>query len=243
MGHVDGLIMRGVNCTAADRARVWKLVRVAIVLVALAPGAALALDPTRDLQQYKHTRWTIAEGAPQSIYALAQSPDGYLWIGSNTGAYRFDGVTFERIPLRMPRSDYWRATALLAARDGTIWVGYENGTLATYRAGMLRRDAAVPKTDAFTIRFAQTGDGAIWVAAGRKGRALLRRAGGHWEEIGTHWGLPDDWVIDLTATRDGSLWVTTLNAILVLRTGSRHFEMVDTPHVLRSARLTPQAIG
>lgn len=226
MGRVDGPVMRRANGTAA--ARLWGFVGLAAASVTFLPGAAVALDPARDIHQYKHTRWTIAEGAPQSIYALAQSADGYLWIGSTSGVYRFDGVTFEHIPLRVPRAETWRATALLAARDGTMWVGYENGVLATYRDGTLRPDLHVPKTDAFTMRFAQTGDGAIWVAAGRKGRALLRRAGGRWEEIGSSWGLPDDWVIDVAAASDGSLWVTTLDAILLLRKGARRFERVGT---------------
>ena len=227
MGRVDGPVMRRASGTAA--ARRWGVVSFAAALVALVPGAAVALDPARDLHQYKHTSWTIAEGAPQSIYALAQSADGYLWIASTSGVYRFDGVTFEHIPLRAPQAESWRATALLSARDGTIWVGYENGVLATYRDGALRLEADVPKTDAFTMRFAQTRDGAIWVAAGRKGNALLRRAGGRWAAIGSDWGLPDDWVVDLTAVSDGSLWVTTLGAILRLRNGSRRFERVGTP--------------
>ncbi len=227
MERVDMPVMR--KETGAAAARLWDFASLVVALVTLVPEAAVALDPARDLHQYKHTRWTIAEGAPQSIYALVQGADGYIWIGSTTGVYRFDGVTFEPIALRVPRAETWRATALLAARDGTIWVGYENGAIATYRDGALRLDAFAPETSAFTMRFAQTGDGAIWVAAGRKGRALLRRAGGRWTEIGPNWGLPDDWIIDATATRDGSLWVTTLDAILLLRKGSTRFTRIGTP--------------
>jgi signal transduction histidine kinase len=193
-------------------------------------GAAMALDPVRDLTQYKHTRWTISEGAPQGIYGLVQGADGYLWIGGSDGVYRFDGVTFERIPLRAPRAESWRVTAMLAAQDGTVWVGYDNGALAAYRGGALRLDTSVPKTVAFTMRLAQTSDGAIWLAAGLQGRALLRQAAGRWHQIGADWGLPDDWLIDVTATGDGSLWVTTLKAVLLLRKGTRRFVKVATPH-------------
>lgn len=200
-----------------------------ILLAGFAHAPAYALDPTRDLNQYKHTRWTITEGAPQGIYGLVQGPDGYLWIGGSEGVYRFDGVTFEHIPLGVPRAESWRVTAMLAAQDGTIWVGYDNGALATYRDGALRLDRSVPKTVAFTLRLAQTSDGMIWLAAGLQRRALLRRAGGRWQEIGADWGLPDDWVTDVTATRDGSLWVTTSKAILLLRKGARRFEKVGAP--------------
>jgi hypothetical protein len=54
-----------------------------ILLAGFAHGPTYALDPTRDLNQYKHTRWTITEGAPQGIYGLVQGPDGYLWIGGS----------------------------------------------------------------------------------------------------------------------------------------------------------------
>jgi signal transduction histidine kinase len=199
---------------------------LSILLVALMPDAALALDPARSLRQYKHTRWTGAEGAPRSIYALAQGADGYLWIGAAGGVFRFDGVRFESIPVDVPGFRRMRATALLAARDGTLWVGYENGAIATYRNGQLRLAASAPKTEAFIIRLAQTPDGAIWVIVGRKSRALLRYADGEWQEIGTRWALPDEWLIDSTVTRDGSLWVTTLKDVLRLRKGGARFERV-----------------
>lgn len=215
-------VMRSANGTATPC--VW--LTALLVMLALAPGTARALDPERDLHQYKHSRWTIADGAPQSIWALAQGADGYLWIGSSSGVFRFDGVSFEPIPLRAPRSEGWRATALLAAADGTIHVGYDNGVLATYRDGALRPDTSAPNSGDFTIRFAQTRDGVIWAAIGRKGRALLRYSGGRWREIGGDWGLPEEWLVDLTATRDGSLWITTLDAILRLRHGARRFETV-----------------
>lgn len=214
-------------CEAMPASRLCFL--LGIVVLCLAHGPAYALDPTRDLNQYKHTRWTITEGAPQGIDGLVQGSDGYLWIGSSEGVYRFDGVTFEHIPLGVPRAESWRVTAMLAARDGTIWIGYDNGKLATYRGGALHLDTSVPETVAFTMRLAQTSDGAIWLAAGLQSRALFRLAGGRWQEIGTGWGFPDDWVTDVTATRDGSLWVTTSKAILLLRKGAHRFEKVATP--------------
>lgn len=214
--------MRGTNETLT--VRTW--LAASLVMLMLFPSAARALDPERDLHEYKHSRWTIADGAPQSIWALAQGADGYLWIGSSSGVFRFDGVSFELIPLRAPRSENWRATALLAAADGTIHVGYDNGVLATYRDGGLMPDSAVPRTGEFTVRFAQTRDGVIWALIGRKGRALLRYSAGRWQEVGDDWGLPDAWLVDVTAASDGSLWITTLDTLLRLRPGSHRFERI-----------------
>lgn len=65
------------------------------VLAALAP-TAVALDRDRTLAQFHHTAWTVSDGAPADIWALEQTRDGYLWLGTGTGLYRFDGVEFER---------------------------------------------------------------------------------------------------------------------------------------------------
>ncbi|MDP9421368.1 MAG: histidine kinase [Pseudomonadota bacterium] len=201
-----------------------------ILLATLFASGANALDPHRTIAQYKHTRWTVTGGAPPLIFALAQGRDGYLWIGSSTGLYRFDGATFEKISLAPPSTDAQRVSALLAAGDGTIWAGYSNGKIAAYRDGVLRLDQSIPKHDAYVMNFAQTADGVVWVALGRPERALLRYHGGRWQEVGVDWALPPEWLIDIFAARDGSLWLTTVQSVLVLRKGSRRFEHVGTPH-------------
>lgn len=50
----------------------------------------------RDISQFFHSSWTVRQGAPGQVTALAQTADGYLWLGSLSGLYRFDGVRFER---------------------------------------------------------------------------------------------------------------------------------------------------
>ena len=54
---------------------------------------AFALDPALDISQYAHTAWKVRDGfAKGVIYAIAQTPDGYLWLGTEFGLLRFDGV-------------------------------------------------------------------------------------------------------------------------------------------------------
>ncbi|MCX8477442.1 MAG: triple tyrosine motif-containing protein [Sphingomonas sp.] len=197
-----------------------------LLLPALLPRAAAAPSgPGRTIAQYKHTRWSIDEGAPPFVSALAQGRDGFLWIGGGTGLFRFDGVAFEAIAPRQADPARRLVTALHVARDGAIWVGYDNGDFSVYRGNALR-NASMTRPSSYVIEFAETSDGAIWASLGRTDRALARYVNGAWREVGTDWGLPPDWVIAMTATRDGSLWVTTNTAVLVLRRGSRRFERV-----------------
>ena len=105
-------------------------VRAALVCAFISPRRpqfeANVLSPA--IGELDHTVWTIRDGAPSSVYALAQSADGMLWIGSTTGLYQFDGVRFEpfeppagvALPLQV-------VSALLALPDGKLWIGYTRG--------------------------------------------------------------------------------------------------------------------
>ncbi|HET6899722.1 MAG TPA: two-component regulator propeller domain-containing protein, partial [Vicinamibacteria bacterium] len=76
-----------------------KLARGRFSLGALLAGllpwcpSAYALDPALDISQYAHTSWKVREGVARGeITSMAQTPDGYLWLGTEFGLLRFDGV-------------------------------------------------------------------------------------------------------------------------------------------------------
>ena len=101
-------------------------------------ASAPALNPELDISQYAHTSWRIRDGFCKGvIYSIAQTPDGFLWLGTELGLLRFDGA--RAVPWRPPSdrqlpSSY--ITALLAARDGTRWIGTSRG-LASWKSGKL----------------------------------------------------------------------------------------------------------
>ena len=81
--------------------------RAAIVLGLLvaACDCSFALNPSLDISQYAHTAWTVRDGfSVGNIYAMAQTPDGYLWLGREFGLFRFDGV--RSIPWQPPAGQH-----------------------------------------------------------------------------------------------------------------------------------------
>jgi signal transduction histidine kinase/ligand-binding sensor domain-containing protein len=98
------------------------------LLLCVFTRGALALDPQKSLTQYSRTVWSQEHGLPQdTIRAIAQTTDGYLWLGTDEGLARFDGyefVVFNKDSGNLPGNSI---TALAAARDGSLWIGTSNG--------------------------------------------------------------------------------------------------------------------
>jgi len=108
-----------------------------LLCVAWCPWAS-ALDPSRLISQYGHTAWRIQDGyIPGVAEAIAQTTDGYLWIGTYAGLVRFDGAHY--VPFDpgngQQLADY-RIYALLGARDGSLWIG-TGGGLSRWKGGVL----------------------------------------------------------------------------------------------------------
>src|ERR1700677_943358 len=85
---------------------------------------AFALDPSLDISQYAHTAWKVSEGFSKGyIGSIVQTADGYLWLGTEFGLLRFDGV--RPVPWQPPANQHLPSNtidSLLAARDGTLWI-------------------------------------------------------------------------------------------------------------------------
>jgi signal transduction histidine kinase/ligand-binding sensor domain-containing protein len=101
-----------------------RFARLAVVFAALAE-CVFALDPSHTITQYGHTAWTVQGGQlPGIVYSLTQTRDGWLWVGTEFGLFRFDGVRFS--PLEAPGAEDLRGqtiSALAPAPDGGLWIG------------------------------------------------------------------------------------------------------------------------
>src|SRR5229473_6808187 len=113
---------------------------------------AFALNPELDVSQYAHKSWTVREGFFKSgIRGITQTPDGYIWLGTEFGLLRFDGVksvAWDPPPGQHLPSSFIRG--LLAARDGTLWIGTLKG-LASWKRGKLIQYPELAGYDVFRV--------------------------------------------------------------------------------------------
>ena len=197
------------------------LITISAVSFLLGAAPALALDPSLEVSQYGHTAWTARDGfSLGNIYAMAQTPDGYLWLGGEFGLFRFDGD--RSIPWQPPAGQHlsdqgiFRGIySLLVTRDGTLWIGTYAG-LVTWSGGKLTRYTELDGL--YVTSLLEDREGTVW--AGTLGGSLGTRAGrlcamrngstqcyGEDGAFGSFvWGLYEDNSGSLWAGAESGLW-------------------------------------
>jgi ligand-binding sensor domain-containing protein len=138
----------------------------AVASLVLAAASLSALDPATPLSQFGHDVWTSDSGLPQnSVTAILQDRDGYLWMGTQEGLVRFDGVRFTVFDTRNTKalSDDW-VQALLQARDGTLWIGTVAG-LVSLKDGAFSPRFPDRLSHAAVEALFEGRDGSVWVGS------------------------------------------------------------------------------
>lgn len=202
------------------------------LLVAGSPSGR-ASAPAPLLDDYTHKAWTDLDGAPTGVTKFAQGPDGWLWIATPTGLYRFDGVHFERIDaLHGHPLDSGNIMALAATPDGALWVGYRVGGVSVFRKDgahtYLERDGLQP---AGVMHIEAAPDGAIW-AVMRDGVAVLAPGAQRFRYLGREAGLPAQGVFQILFARDGTTWAGTNTGAYFRRPGETRFSQAWPRHAL-----------
>lgn len=191
--------------------RVLRIVVASLLLVA-APIPSSALDGSRTLLQYVHDSWGVENGFPGgTIYAIARSSDGYLWLGTEHGLVRFDGDEFKAIPAPLPgHRPVGAVRGLIEDADGNLWIRLDGPRLLRYRDGIFKD--AVAKfglSDATFTAMSQTSQGELLLWGPRN--RTLRFHGGHFTRINPRDDI-NGIVISVMDAGDGALWLGSRDA-------------------------------
>ena len=171
------------------------------------------LNPEKPITQFLHETWGADQGVPQgSINAIAQTPDGYLWLGTQEGLVRFDGLkftVFDTKNVEAFQSNDIRILQLDSA--GSLWIGTRNAGLVRYRNGSF---ATIANQDSLKERritaIVESREGHFWIGTAESGLKQLKK--GKLSDVDA---VKAQNITALYETDDQVLWVGTRDAGLI----------------------------
>jgi signal transduction histidine kinase/ligand-binding sensor domain-containing protein len=199
-------------------------------------GEAQALDPNRQTSQYVHEQWTTRSGLPEgAVHAIAQTPDGYLWIGTDNGLVRFDGFNFSPVASASPVLQNDPILGLVTDGDGVLWVRMQAAGVLRYRHGKFESVPSGPgSTQSLVTAMSRENTGGVLLSDLMSGTVRVRA--GKFEELAPARLLPGAAVtMSMAEMPSGKIWQGTVGAGL--------FYLVDGKATRVSAGLAEKKIN
>lgn len=170
----------------------------------------------KSIGSFQHKMWTIDEGLPMNtVMSIAQTKDGYLWLGTETGVAQFDGVKFENFNHEnTPAFTNDIILALMVDRSGRLWIIPRGGGVIRFQDGSfeaLTRFSGILSKEVWCI--IESVDGSIWIGSNT---GLTRITGGEPVKIPLPGNLSGRAVTALLEDRNGAIWVGCKGAGLAL---------------------------
>src|SRR5262245_7558722 len=176
-----------------------------LVLIALFHTSVTARTQPLPGPQVGHDFWGFRDNAPQGTLALTQTSDGFLWLGTPVGLYRFDGTRFELF--HSPFGDELLSTnvsSLRALPSGGLWIGYVFGGFSFLNNGKVTNyGGEIPSLTGTVHNFAQCGDGTIWAATAS---GLWKFDHSRWQSVGSEANVPSGRAWEVGCDQEGTLW-------------------------------------
>jgi ligand-binding sensor domain-containing protein/signal transduction histidine kinase len=169
---------------------------------------------TNYVTRYDLRVWQTDEGLPQnSVHAIAQTPDGYLWVGTREGVARFDGVRFTQLAdAAAAHLNHAFINAMVVGRDGSLWIASETNGLTRMKNGVFQRffkADGLPDNQVQCLLESQ--DGSLWVGCET---GLARFQNGRFTNFNAHEAFLNNSVKDLHEESDGILRVATVTGLV-----------------------------
>ncbi len=221
--------------------RFIRLLGIALVAVS-STRHARAIDPNRTMSQYIRERWGMEHGFPRGpVYSIDQTKDGYLWIGTEKGLVRFDGLSFYVIRSAAPQQpSLSHVLGLAAAADGTLWTRLRRPglTLLRYDDGIFQNVMGDLATRSSVSAMTRGRDGTVLLWVLEQGRALVLR-GKNLETVAALADFPRAAALAMAETADGEIWVGTQDEGLFRLAGGRTSAVTEGLPDLKVNALVP----
>jgi len=193
---------------------------------------ALVLTSVRAETKWFVQTWQSDQGLPDnSVMGIAQTPDGFLWVATQTGVVRFDGVKFQHVTVKKPGVDGGMIQALCVDQRGRVWVAMQSGMIVCLEQGKVSV-MHQPEPDGTRQRVRSLvvdGENTVW--ASMINSTIVRIKKGETRTYKQADGLPYG-TAELTVDQSGKLWVLTDNQVGVFRDhtfivlGTREFQRI-----------------
>jgi signal transduction histidine kinase/ligand-binding sensor domain-containing protein len=204
------------------------LIRILCATSLLLSTSTWAVDPAWNLSEYAHRAWRLREGPlPARPFALTQTRDGFIWVGTSNGLIRYDGVRF----LPWPRSGTNalpsnQIFSLLTARDGSLWIGTERS--ATHlQHGRLTTFLSTSEADVHHVFEDSQGAFWFWQSGARGKEPLCRVAADRLQCFGPEAGAEPQTIFSMLPDKEGYVWIGASTALLRWLPG--HLESYPIP--------------
>jgi signal transduction histidine kinase/ligand-binding sensor domain-containing protein len=209
-----------------------------ILLLWLVLAASLATSsPARadsrpwTLDRYQHSAWTTRDGAPVGVTSLAQTNDGFIWVGSSEGLFRFDGLRFEHVEkigsVALPKLPLM---TVFSGADGGLWLGYAHGPIYEIKGDTIAHVSSEEHGPVSTInsQFVDSPNGGTWASVAPNVMTFDER----------RWKVPDagflqllsqkEYVTRVLVDHNGNIWTGTLDKLLYRPARSTLFTTLET---------------
>ena len=193
---------------------------ILLLIIFISPAIIPNSNATKKINQYVRQSWKNENGLPQNtITAITQTPDGFIWLGSKEGLIRFDGREFVEFNSKntpeIKSNEIW---ALLTDSRGILWIGTNGGGLVSFQKEVFKNYSTKQGlADNAIWSLFEDSKGSIWVGTGGGGISVL--TDNKFRTIDTSRGLSGNYIWSITEDWDGAIWIGTDGNFLSRITG------------------------
>jgi signal transduction histidine kinase/ligand-binding sensor domain-containing protein len=216
------------NLCAARRSLWLVLSALAFITLSITLRAQTEARPSVLLDDQYHKAWTVREGVPNGLVQVKQTTDGFLWLTSGDGLYRFDGIAFTKYlpPDGQKLLKEGPLSAMAATPDGGLWVSYRFGGASFIHGNVVTNYPSTRDFSETMFALAPCPDGSL---IGATITGLYRFDGKRWAHLDKSWGTLPTRITHLRVMVTGDLWFDDGTSYYVLPHGEKQFHNTGLP--------------